>query len=125
MGQFQLQAAISAVHAEAQSLETTRWPEIVGLYDLLLQLQPNPLISLNRAVAVSFARSVEAAMIELSCLRTELEGYQPFHAALADCLRRSGLTSEAKMEYDRAIELSGNPRERAYLARRASQMGQP
>ena len=121
-GPYQLQAAISAVHAEAPSLEATRWEEIVGLYDIFLQQQPNPVVRLNRAVAVSFAHSAEAALTELSSLNSELAGYQPFHAALADCLRRSGLLKEAQAEYGRANELSGNPREREYLALRISKM---
>ena len=123
LGPFQLQAAISAVHAEATSHETTRWREIEELYELLVQLLPNPVVQLNRAVAISFAHSPDAALNELAALQAELDTYQPYHAALADCLRRAERTSEAAVAYARAIELSTNPGERVFLQRRLDELG--
>ncbi len=115
LGPYQLQAAISAVHAEAPSIGKTNWHEIVVLYDLLDQLSPNPVVRLNRAVAVSYATSAEAALVELETLRTALDRYQPFHATLADCLRRAGRRDDAARAYTRAIALSTNPQERNFL----------
>ncbi len=118
LGPYQLQAAISAVHAEAASMAETDWPQIIGLYDWLDRLRPNPVVRLNRAAAVSYATSPSAALAELDALRPALERYQPFHATLADCLRRVGRHDEAAVAYDRAIALSNNPLERAFLSER-------
>ncbi len=119
-GPFQIQAAISAVHAEAASIRETRWQEIVGLYDELLRIQPNPVVRLNRAVALSFAGAADAAFAELDRLKSDLAGYQPYHAAMADCLRRAGHLPEAVSSYETAIGLSTNPAERAFLTSRLS-----
>jgi RNA polymerase sigma-70 factor (ECF subfamily) len=117
IGPYQLQAAISAVHAEAPSLAATRWHEIVALYDLLLHMQPNPVIRLNRAVAVSYARGPAEALTELAHLSGPLDGYQPLHAAFADCLARTGCREVAATHYAKAIDLTSNARERAFLIR--------
>ena len=122
IGRFQLQAAISAVHAEAPSMEETRWSEILGLYDLLVRIQPNAVVRLNRAVAMSFAETPDAGLQELAGLADALDAYQPFHAARADCLRRAGRSAEAREAYGRAIELSSNPRERAFLQGRMNEI---
>jgi RNA polymerase sigma-70 factor, ECF subfamily len=118
LGPYQLQAAISAVHAEAPSIAKTDWSEIVGLYEVLDRLRPNPVVRLNRAAAVSYALSPAAALIELDALSPALDRYQPFHATRADCLRRVGRLDEAANAYDRAIALSNNPLERDFLSRK-------
>jgi len=115
IGPYQLQAAISACHAEAISWADTDWPQIASLYELLLAIQPSPVIALNHAYALSHTRGVGEALERLSRLQTDLAGYQPFHAAKADMLERSGRKDEAKAAYGRAIELSQNTAEREFL----------
>jgi len=122
LGPYQLQAAISAVHAEAAGPADTDWRQIVYLYEELYRLQPNPVIRLNQTVAYSFAKGAEAALPHLEDLAGDLASYQPFHAAHADLLRRAGMTEAARQAYRKAIELSGNVRERAFLERRLAQI---
>ncbi len=114
-GVYQLQAAISAVHARAASHEETRWHEIVLIYDGMHALSANPVYLLNRAVALSYAEAPQVALDALAPLERQLIGYQPFHAAKADFLRRLGRSAEARSAYARAIVLSGNDSERAFL----------
>jgi len=114
-GPFQLQAAISAIHVEAASFEETRWDEIALIYERLLELTPNPVVALNRAVALSFAVGPGAG---LASLPSGLEDYQPYHAARADVLRRAGRVRPARAAYDRALALTGNDGDRALLERR-------
>jgi RNA polymerase sigma-70 factor, ECF subfamily len=118
-GPYLLQAAISALHCEAQSHVTTDWTQIAALYDELLMRSDNPVIALNRAVAVSYAQSVAAGLAALEPLIHILAAYQPLHAARADVLRRAGHFEEAKEAYARAISLSANASERAFLEKRA------
>ncbi len=114
-GPFQLQAAIAAVHADSPSAEATDWSQIVALYDQLYAIRPNPVVALNRAVAVGF---LEGPAVGLDALaRVDLDGYQPYHAAQADLLARAGRTDEALAAYTRAIELTSNPAEREFLER--------
>jgi RNA polymerase sigma-70 factor (ECF subfamily) len=116
-GPFQLQAAIAAVHADAGAPADTDWAQIVTLYDHLLVLRPNPVVALNRAVAIAERDGAAAGLAELEALDAEaVADYQPFHAARADLLVRTGAHDDARAAYDRAIELSGNPAERAFLA---------
>ena len=124
IGPFQLQAAISAVHADAETYATTGWNEIRLLYDRLYALQPSPVIRLNAAVALSFAEGADAALGELARLEREggLERYQPFHAARADLLRRAGRNAEAAEAYRRALELTQNASEQKFLKRRLRQL---
>jgi RNA polymerase sigma-70 factor, ECF subfamily len=117
-GVYQIQAAISAVHAEAASHEGTRWPEVALLYERLHGLSPNPVFLLNRAVALSFPSSPQTGLDALLELQRDLDAYQPFHAAMADFLRRIGRGAEARAAYEKAISLSGNAEERAFLERR-------
>ena len=114
-GIYQLQAAISAVHAEAASHEGTRWPEIALFYERLHALSPNPVFLLNRAVALSYPGSPQAGLDALRELQSGLEAYQPFHAAQADFLRRLGRVEDGRGAYETAIYLSGNAEERAFL----------
>jgi len=120
-GPFQIQAAIAAVHADAPAEESTDWAQIVALYDQLYAMRPNPVVGLNRAVAVAEARGPEQGLAALADIDgRSLERYQPFHAARADLLARAGRHDEAMAAYGRAIELSTNPVEADFLSRRRS-----
>jgi len=112
-GPFQLQAAIAAVHAEAPAAGVTDWSQIVTLYDQLYAIRPNPVVALNRAVAVGSLDGPSAGLDALVVV--DLDGYQPYHAARADLLARAGRTDEALAAYTRAIELASNPAEREFL----------
>ncbi len=114
-GPFQLQAAISAVHAEAADFEATRWDELALIYDRLVELVPTPVVALNRAVALSFAHG---PALGLANLPEGLEHYQSFHAARADMLRRQGRTSDARDAYDQALALTRNEADRLFLEKR-------
>jgi RNA polymerase sigma-70 factor (ECF subfamily) len=115
-----LQAAISGVHAHAECFAETDWEEILALYRLLGAQRPSPVIALNAAVAQSFAHGVDGAIAAIERLDRDgaLTGYQPFHAARADLLRRAGRADEARDCYVRAIALTDNPTERQFLETR-------
>jgi RNA polymerase sigma-70 factor (ECF subfamily) len=114
-GPFQIQAAIAAVHADAATADATDWSQIVHLYDQLHAMRPNPLVALNRAVAVGELEGAAAGLAALDSLdATPLEAYQPYHAARADLLARAG-SDEAIAAYDRAIDLTTNGAERRFL----------
>ena len=119
-GPYQLQAAISAVHAESGSFEETDWPALVRLYEALERVQPSPVVRLNRILASSRVEGPAAALSALDelGLATALDAYQPYHAARADLLRRSGAQHEAQRAYARAIELSQVEAEREFLEAR-------
>lgn len=117
-GVYQIQAAIQAVHTDARTAKATDWSQLLALYDQLMALAPTPVVALNRAVAVAEVRGAEAAVAEVGALRADLDGYRPFHATLADLLWRLGRTKEARAAYDRALDLTTNPAERAFLSRR-------
>jgi RNA polymerase sigma-70 factor (ECF subfamily) len=124
VGPYAVQAAIAALHDEATDFETTDWPQIVALYDVLLRMEPSPLIGLNRAVAVAVRDGPEAGLALLGDLTEaeELRGYHLLPAARADLLRRLGRTTEAAAAYRAALDLVGNERERATLARRLAEL---
>ncbi|MFF4778061.1 RNA polymerase sigma factor [Microtetraspora fusca] len=119
-GPYGVQAAIAALHDEAAGLDTTDWPQIVALYDVLLALAPSPIVTLNRAVAVAMRDGPEAGLALLDELADEprLRGYHPYPAARADLLSRLSRFSEAAVAYREALELAGTEPERAYLRRR-------
>ena len=117
-GPYQLQAAISAIHAEAPSHDETGWQEIVLLYDQLYSHQPNPVVLLNRAVALSYSSGAGAALASLEEIDDNLQDYQPYHAARADFLARAGRSHEALAAYDKAIGLSQNRHDRLFLENR-------
>jgi RNA polymerase sigma-70 factor (ECF subfamily) len=119
-GPFALQAAIAALHCQAQRAEDTDWPQIVRLYDLLEQRQPSPIVSLNRAVAVAMADGPHLALtlIEELAATGDLDDYHLLHAARADLLRRIGASAEAAKSYARALALVTNDSERRFLERR-------
>jgi RNA polymerase sigma-70 factor (ECF subfamily) len=114
-GPFQIQAAIAAVHTDAPTAADTDWSQIVALYDQLHAIQPNPVVALNRAVAVGALDGPSAGLDALA--NVNLGGYQPYHAARADLLTRAERIDEAIAAYDRAIELTANAAEREFLSR--------
>lgn len=118
-GMYQVLAAINAVHADASSTGTTDWWQIVALYDQLQIVAPTPVVALNRAIAVAEIEGAEAGLALVDSL--DLDSYHAYHATRADLLRRAGRTADAREAYDRAIELAGNPAERAYLESRREQ----
>ena len=123
-GPYTLQAAIAAVHAEAASAAATDWAEIVGLYDVLLRIDPSPVVELNRAVAVAMRDGPAAglALVEAIHARGDLPDYHLAHAARADFCRRLGRTAEARTSYERAIALARQEPERRFLERRLADL---
>jgi RNA polymerase sigma-70 factor (ECF subfamily) len=119
-GPYALQAAIAALHCQAARAEDTDWPQIVRLYDLLERMQPSPIISLNRAVAVAMVEGAQGglALIDELAAGGDLDEYHLLHAARADLLRRAGVSAEAAKSYKRALALVTNESERRYLERR-------
>jgi RNA polymerase sigma-70 factor (ECF subfamily) len=124
---FALQAAIAAVHCQAARAEDTDWPQIVRLYDILERLQPSPIVSLNRAVAVALVDGPRPglALIDALAATGELESYHLLHAARADLMRRIGSVEEAAKSYRRALELVTNDSERRFLERRLREVQPP
>ena len=124
---YALQAAIAAVHSESSRWEDTNWAEIVGLYDLLTQLWPSPVVALNRAVAVGFASGAAAGLAELDALASEpqLASYHYLPAARAEQLRRLGRDAEARQAYTEALFLTENSVERAFLEGRLQAISPP
>ena len=122
-GPYALQAAIAAVHADAASARATDWDEIVGLYDVLLRVEPTPVVELNRAVAIAMRDGPAAglALIETILARGDLDDYHLAHAAHADLCRRLGKTVEARASYQRAIALAHQGPERRFLERRLAE----
>ena len=120
LGPFQIQAAISAVHAQAKSYSATDWNEIRLLYGKLYELQPSPVIKLNAAVALSFALGAHAGLAAIAELDEQrvLEQYQPYHAARADFFRRAGHKEDSAAAYRRALEFTDNAAERRFLEQR-------
>jgi RNA polymerase sigma-70 factor (ECF subfamily) len=123
-GAFALQAAIAALHCQAPRADQTDWRQILELYDLLARLQPSPIVSLNRAVAVAMVNGPEPALSLVDALAAggELDSYHLLHAARADLLRRIGLWKEAARSYARALSLVTNDSERRFLERRLHEM---
>jgi RNA polymerase sigma-70 factor (ECF subfamily) len=124
IGAYALQAAIATVHARAHSTSETDWNEIVVLYDLLLRLNPSPIIELNRAVALAMrdGATTGLALIDGILARGELADYYLAHSARADLLRRLGRTADARVAYQRALELTQLEPERRFLTRRLEEL---
>jgi RNA polymerase sigma-70 factor (ECF subfamily) len=122
-GPYALQAAIASLHSMAPTYADTDWEQIAAVYTLLARSDPSPVIALNRAMAVSFAEDPERALPLLEALAGQLDGYAPFHAALADVQRRVGDVPAARSSYERALEVTDNPGERAFLRRRLGEVG--
>ena len=123
-GAYSLQAAISAVHAEARDAAATDWAQIVALYDVLARLDPSPVVALNRAVAVAMRDGPDAGvrLVEEIMSQGELAGYHLAHAAHADLCRRLGRRVEARASYERALDLARQEPERRFLAQRIADL---
>jgi len=123
-GPYTLQAAIAAVHADAMSADATDWDEIAGLYDVLLRIEPTPVVELNRAVAIAMrdGPAEGLALIEALLARGDLKDYHLAHAARADLCRRLGRTAHARASYKRALALARQSPERRFLERRLAEL---
>lgn len=123
-GIYSVQAAIAAVHAEAPSYDETDWAEIIGLYDLLLRLNASPVVELNRAVAVAMHRGPAVGLELLNALHDggELQDYYLLHAARADFYRRLEQFENAKLSYQKALELTQQEPERRFLLARIARV---
>jgi RNA polymerase sigma-70 factor (ECF subfamily) len=123
-GPYSLQAAIAALHCQAPRAQDTDWRQIAQLYARLERLQPSPVVSLNRAVAVAMAEGLDAGLALLDALAAggALDGYHLLHSARADLLRRRGLAADAADSYERALALVTNDSERRFLMRRLSEV---
>jgi RNA polymerase sigma-70 factor (ECF subfamily) len=123
-GAYTLQAAIAAVHAEAESAAATDWRQIVALYDQLLRIQPSPVVQLNRAVAIAMRDGPEAGLAQIDAVldHGELANYYLAHSARADMYRRLGRRSEARSSYEKALALTQQEPERQFLQERIRQL---
>ncbi len=121
-GPYQVQAAISALHARAPTAEGTDWRQIAMLYETLARMTPSMVVEVNRAVAAGMAEGLEVGLNMLLQLEGEAGGFYPYHAARADLLRRTNQREAAADAYQRALDLCGNSAERAYLQRRLDEM---
>ena len=124
-GAYGIQAAIAALHAQAPSWEATDWAQIVALYDVLMRIDPSPVVELNRAVAVAMREGPAAglALVDALLAQGELAGYHLAHAARADFCRRLGRTAEARDAYGKALSLARQPAERRFLEGRLAGLG--
>ena len=123
-GAYTLQAAIAAVHAEAESTAATDWRQIVALYNQLVRIHPSPVVSLNRAVAIAMRDGPEAGLTHIDAVLAEggLANYYLAHAARADMYRRLGRTAEARAAYEKALALTQQAPERRFLQERIRQL---
>ena len=126
-GRYVLQAAIAAVYTEAPAYDQTNWPQIVTLYDALLEVWPSPVVALNRAVAVAMVAGPSVALAQVEELERDgrLAGYHYLPAVKADLLRRLGRTAEAATASREALELTINQAEREFLTRQLADLAQP
>jgi RNA polymerase sigma-70 factor (ECF subfamily) len=125
-GPYQIQAAISALHVQAERAEETDWPQIAALYGMLWRMAPSPIVELNRSVAVAMADGPLAglALLDRSEMQHALAGYHLFHAVRADLLQQAGRLTEASSAYKQALTLCQNEHDRAYLHRRLAEVGE-
>jgi len=123
-GAYTLQAAIAAVHAQAESAAATDWRQIVAVYDQLVRIQPSPVVQLNRAVAIAMRDGPEAGLTHIDAVleHGELANYYLAHSARADMCRRLGRTDEARSSYEKALALTQQEPERQFLQERIRQL---
>ena len=123
-GSYTLQAAIAAIHAEAESTAMTDWRQIVALYNRLVQIQPSPVVELNRAVAIAMrdGPKIGLGLIDAVLAHGELANYHLAHSARADMCRRLGRTAEARSSYEKALALTQQEPERKFLEERIRQL---
>jgi RNA polymerase sigma-70 factor (ECF subfamily) len=117
-GRYAIEAAIAALHCQAERAADTDWPQILSLYDALARAHPSAVVSLNRAVAVAMVHGPQAGLAIVDRLAEDLDEYHLLHASRADLLRRMGACETAAVSYRRALELATNQSERRYLDRR-------
>jgi RNA polymerase sigma-70 factor (ECF subfamily) len=124
IGPYTLQAAISAVHADAPTAAATDWSQIVGLYEVLARASPSPVVELNRAAAIAMRDGPAAglALVDAILARGDLDDYHLAHSARADLCRRLGRTAEARAAYERALALTRQEPERRFLERRLREL---
>ena len=122
-GPYQLQAAVNAVHSDAPTAADTDWGQILALYDQLAAFDPSPVVALNRAVAMAEVDGPATGLAAVDELVDDLAGYHLLHAVRADLLRRAGRAAEARDEYGRALDLTENAAERAFLERARDNAG--
>jgi RNA polymerase sigma-70 factor, ECF subfamily len=123
-GPYTLQAAIAAVHAEAESASATDWRQIVAIYNQLVRIQPSPVVLLNRAVAIAMRDGPQTGLAHIEAVMEhgELTNYYLAHAARADLCRRLGRTAEARASYEKALALTQQEPERQFLQERIRQL---
>jgi len=123
-GAYTLQAAIAAVHAEAESTAATDWRQIVALYNQLVRIHPSPVVQLNRAVAIAMRDGPEVGLTHIDAVleHGELANYYLAHSARADMCRRLGRTAEARASYEKALALTQQEPELHFLARRLEEL---
>jgi RNA polymerase sigma-70 factor (ECF subfamily) len=121
-GPYQVQAAISALHAEARTAEATDWKQIAALYETLARMTASMVVEVNRAVAVAMAEGPQVGLHRLDALRGQAENFYPYQAARADLLRRLDRPEAAAQAYQLALDLCTNPAQRAYFQRRLGEM---
>jgi len=123
-GPYTLQAAIAAVHAQAESTAATDWRQIVAIYNQLVRIQPSPVVHLNRAVAIAMRDGPEAGLAHIDAVlaQGELANYYLAHAARADMCRRLGRSAEARSSYEKALSLTQQEPERQFLQERIRQL---
>ena len=123
-GPFQLQAAIQAVHCNADSFEATDWLQIVTLYDHLFSLMPTPVVALNRAIAIGETEGPGAALTALDAIAPDLDNYHLMHAARGTMLRRLGQRDAAKAAFERAADLAATETDRRFLAQQIEELAE-
>jgi predicted RNA polymerase sigma factor len=122
-GPYQIQAALVACHAEAESWQDTDWPQILALYDLLLSMTPSPVIRLNRAVALRYVAGPAVALNEVEALAHDLEAYHLFHSIRGELLLELGRSAQAQAAEMRALALTDNQAEQLLIHQRLSARG--
>ena len=123
-GPFQLQAAIQAVHCDADSFEATDWPQIAALYDHLFSVMPTPMVALNRAIAIAEIEGPSAALITLDAIAPDLDNYHLMHAARGTMLRRLGRPDAARAAFARAAHLAATEPDRRFLVQQLQELAQ-
>jgi len=120
VGRYQLQASISALHAEAKSWEETDWPQINALYELLYRMHPSAVVRINQSIAISYATSIDAAITLLHQVKSsnDINNYQPWYVAMADLLERNGDSEKSTPYLEKAILLTDNQAEKRFLQKK-------
>lgn len=121
-GVYQIQAAISALHAEAATYEDTDWNQIVLLYNELYRFQPSPIVKLNQIAAIAMRDGANEGLSQLSTIKDDLEGYFPYHMTLAGLLLKANMLPEAQQGYQNALQLTQNDIERAFIQQQLARL---